>query len=94
MTFFLFINILSNPIRSLSTNLSDRAYTVSKFRKMGMDSGKPETVLLIYNDGSWRGEGFCYEKIFHMCECVVSRIMYSKVYISSSFTLSLFNHLW
>ena len=46
---------------------------------MGMDSGKPETVLLIYNDGSWRGEGFCYEKIFHMCECVVSRIMYSKV---------------
>lgn len=93
MTFFLFINILSNPFRSLSTNLSDRAYTVSKFRKMGMDLGKPEIVLLIYNDGNWGGEGLCYQKIFHMCDCVVSRITYSKVSISSSFTLSLFNHL-
>ena len=91
--FYLFVNILSNPIWSLSTNLSDRAHTASKFRKTGMDLGKPGAVLLIYNDGNWGGEGLCYEKIFCMCDCVVSRITYSKVSISSSFTPSLFNHL-
>lgn len=58
-----------------------------------MDLGKPGAVLLIYNDGNWGGEGLCYEKIFHMCDYVVSRITYSKVSISSSFTPSLFNHL-
>ena len=69
--FYLFVNILSNPIWSLSTNLSDRAHTASKFRKTGMDLDKPGAVLLIYNDGNWVGRDFAMKK-YSVCVTVWS----------------------